>query len=314
MDKEYKCLRCHKIFEYNYLLERHSNKKNLCTINSKDSYKFNEYNFDELKELLRKNLDNQDQLSNIIDNIEKYVKIEKEENNINENKTCKACNKIFKTKQNYQKHLKTEKCKLQTIKYNLTLEEGNKVNNSNNKNSRSIDIVNSNNSNNLVNSNNNNNIVVNNTFVVYPVGCESLSHIDINKFKNIKNNKEFIPYVAKCLQKDDKNLNFTKQNMNKPYVTILNSEMMLEDVNERDFYTNTNYLINTERKTVELIYFNKNKLTKEEMIVIFRKILADQKLCKLSEKDKNKKLSLLRAITHRTLRSKTVYPLIVQRY
>ena len=102
--------------------------------------------------------------------------------------------------------------------------------------------------------------------------------------------------------------------MNKPYVTILNSEMMLEDVNERVFYTNTNYLINTERKTVELIYFNKNKLTKEEMIVIFRKILADQKLCKLSEKEKNKKLSLLRAITHRTLRSKTVYPLIVQRY
>jgi hypothetical protein len=95
--------------------------------------------------------------------------------------------------------------------------------------------------------------------------------------------------------------------MNKPYVTILNSEMMLEDVNERVFYTNTNYLINTERKTVELIYFNKNKLTKEEMIVIFRKILADQKLCKLSEKEKNKKLSLLRAITHRTLRSKTVY-------
>jgi uncharacterized C2H2 Zn-finger protein len=191
MDKVYKCLRCHKIFEYNYLLERHSNKKNLCTINSKDSYKFSEYNFDELKELLRKNLDNQDQLSNIIDNIEKYVKIEKEENNINENKTCKACNKIFKTKQNYQKHLKTEKCKLQTIKYNLTLEEGNKVNNSNNKNSRSIDIVNSNNSNNLVNSNNNNNIVVNNTFVVYPVGCESLSHIDINKFKNTICSKVF---------------------------------------------------------------------------------------------------------------------------
>ncbi len=292
MDKEYKCLRCQKIFRYNYLLERHINKKNICTPSSSDSYKFNKYNFDELKELLRNNIDNQEQLSNIIDNIEKYVKKEYVVQSNNDNKSCKACNKEFKTKQNYEKHLKTDKCKIKTSQYNSTITLSNNVDTNIN-----------NNSNNIVNSNNN--IMLNNNFVVYPIGCETINHIDIEKIKKIKSYKDYIPYVARCLQRDEKNLNFTKQNMNKPYITILNSDMVLEDVPENEFYGN--YLINTERKTVELIYVNKANLTKEEMIDIFRNLLADQKLCKLSEKENNKKLSLLKAITHRTLRSKNVY-------
>ena len=256
------CSRCLKTFKYNYLLIKHSNRKNICKIINDDTHENNniiksieekkEIDFEEFVNLIRIHMKDYKLLSCILDSFENKIKKKVSQNNINS---------------------------LEMVK------ESNINVNSNNVNS--------------------NNVVVNNSFVVYPVGCESIDHIDIEKFKNIKSNKDYIPYIARCLQKYDKNLNFTKQNMNKPYVTILNSEMMLEDVPETDFYTN--YLINTERKTVELIYFNKNKLTKEEMIIIFRKFLADQNLCKLSEKDRNKKLSLLKAITHRTLRSKSVY-------
>jgi len=240
--------------------------------------------------LLRNNITNTEELSKIIDNIEKYLKPVNIDNNENKKK-CKACNKEFKTNQNYKKHLLTEKCKLKTNEYN-------QKNNTNvNNNTRLENINNSN-----VNINNN---YVNNNFVVYPIGCETLEHIDKDKLKKFKKVKDYTIYTAKLLQLNEKNLNFTKQNMNKPYITILNSNMILEDIPETEFYIN--YLDNTERKTVELIYCNKNNLTKEEMIDIFRRILADQNKCKLNDKEHNKKLSLLKAVTHRTLRNKNIY-------
>jgi len=92
-----KCEKCKKEFDYNYLLQRHLNKKKSCEIDNNDiikKYKIIQNNIQ--KSIIKYERD----IDNINNSIKELIKQSLESKTI-----CKFCNKIFVNKKNIERHI-----------------------------------------------------------------------------------------------------------------------------------------------------------------------------------------------------------------
>jgi len=214
------CLKCHKIFKFNYLLQRHNNRKKSCILIDIDNFIDN--NIDDninKNNNINNNNDNNDDTNlklsddNNVDNINKNKKVinlesqiinkEKKINKINDklqfnldksikNKKCYYCKKEYNKNYNLLRHIKDfcEDAKKLNNKKNKLNEEKNKLIEQKEDRDKNIQI---NELRNMVakllkkkstNINITNKITNNNLMVnINSFGNESLSHITINDYK-----------------------------------------------------------------------------------------------------------------------------------
>ena len=230
--------------------------------------------------------DNNDNNDN---NINQNTIDDNNDNNDNNIKTyeCINCKHNFASRQALHRHKKLRRCKINIINKQ-------EIEDDINDNHESItvnDIINSNitisDSNNTINNNINNTTIINGdinnitnnnniTININPFGCESLQHISIKDFSSIFKNFDQLNIILYKLSnliyiKNDKNMNFTKYNMNKNIVTYLSRDMELKTLSEREFIKE--FEKNIRKLCIELFYIHKNNLSVKDLIECMKSLL-----------------------------------------
>jgi hypothetical protein len=195
---------------------------------------------------------NSNQISNIITLLKNKLNIDKIIENINinnnnnkiKNHICIGCNKKFSDRHSLFKHNKFNRCKGNTSStstsgttLNDILNIDNSITNNNNSNNN---ITNNNTTNNTTN-NITNNIIIN----VNPFGCESFKNIKVSDIKSVFTNSKTLIYNLCNLiyLKNQENMNFFKNNINKKIISFLTSNMEIQKISEVDFTYELKYLI-----------------------------------------------------------------------
>lgn len=256
------CDKCHKDLKYSSLLQRHQNKLKPCIANTPTNNNDNE-NIDD-NNLLKKFQDTLNKAKTlqdttaIINEFSTYFNTNNTQTTtptqtITPTKklqtTCLTCNHTFYDRQGLYRHNTHNKCKgtlLPQVTNNIT----------------------------------NNNITNN----VNPFKCESLSHITFDNFKDIYKSDTNINlllcyYIYECNQN---NISFYKNNINKKFVSILNSNMEIETMTDDQFIIILKDNIND--SNIELFYNFKNDMTHTEILtymtnmIVYKKKFINNKL------------------------------------
>jgi len=168
----------------------------------------------------------------------------KEINNDNNNNNCIFCNKNFKRKDNYKKHINKSNCSKYYIKQNnlqsqlketlvnLTEENIKHVLNESNKLLKEQKKQINNTQININNTNNTNNVTINNNVVViqhiYPFGFEKLPNISKEEMKKLLlSGAKGVVEIIKLVYEQDENKNFYKINMKNNNISYLNEKYKL---------------------------------------------------------------------------------------
>jgi len=214
------------------------------------------------------------------------ITIDDKKNNKDFNKkyNCDKCNNNFTSRQSIHRHNKLGRCK--GIKINEKIIEDkekssgltfNDIINSNidlsdSNNTTNNTIINGDNIVNNIINNNTNNITIN----INPFGCENLQHISIQDLLSIFKNFDQLNLILYKLSnliyiKNNNNMNFTKNNMNKSIVTYLARDMEFKTLSEREFIKE--FEKNIRKLCIELFYIHKNNLTVKELIECMKSLL-----------------------------------------
>jgi hypothetical protein len=227
--------------------------------------------------------------NNINQITETTIDDKKTNKDVNKQYSCDKCNNEFTSRQSMHRHNKLGRCKgikineqkieekekssgltfNDIINSNIDLSESN--NTSNNTIINGDHIVN----NNIINNNTNNN-TNNITININPFGCENLQHISIKDLLSIFKNFDQLNLILYKLSnliyiKNNNNMNFTKNNMNKSIVTYLARDMEFKTLSEREFIKE--FEKNIRKLCIELFYIHKNNLTIKELIECMKSLL-----------------------------------------
>jgi len=198
-------------------------------------------------------------------------------NNKDNQNICSGCSKKFSDRQSLYRHNKHNRCKgnsessTGTTFNDIINNIDNTVNNDNTiNNDNTVNIDNSVNIDNTVNNNITNNIVIN----INPFGYESFKNIKVGDLKHVFNNCKTLNYNLCNLMylKNEGNMNFYKNNINKKIISFLTSNMEIQKISERDFTNELTFLIKD--WCIELIYYFKNDLTETEILNYIKQIIT----------------------------------------
>ena len=258
------CDKCHKDLKYLSLLQRHQTKLKPCT---PDTYIYHDDT---------KNIEDNNLLTKFQDNINKAKTLQDTKEIINELTTyfntnntqttgptqtlqhmCSTCNHNFYDKQTLRRHVKNNKCK------GITLPQvTNNINNTTNNTTNNI-------TNNNITNNTNNNITIN----INPFKCESLSHITLANFKTIYKSIYNIDALL-CYfiyKRNQNNISFFKNNINKNIVSVLNNKMEIEKMTDAQFIKALK--TNITESNIELFYNFKDDLTHTEILKYMKNMI-----------------------------------------
>ena len=261
------CDRCHKDLHYKSTLERHTNKTKPCTpinnnlynnqpntnINTKTAHESNKcMNDSNLFQIFQSNINNANTLQDTKQIFNEFITFFNNKLNtptpiitpttpttpsaltiIPPKHVCSKCTSNFSSRQGLHKHIKNNKCKTTPLSQVTT---GNSA-----PNIVITDINNSDlliNANNITNNNTTNNNTTNNiTININPFKCESLSHITLANFKTIYKSIYNIDALL-CYfiyKRNQNNISFFKNNINKNIVSVLNNKMEIEKMTDEQF-------------------------------------------------------------------------------
>jgi hypothetical protein len=301
----YRCKTCEKIFNYEYLLIRHSKRKRPCKKkNTIDDYIINLTTNNNLNGDLQNDLDDSSD-NNIENNIDSKIKLLEDKikfiddninkiytDSLNNTSICNFCNKKFDVKGNLKRHMNiacierknqlnkkepfikdrdmliNEKNEIQKEKEIIErFLKNNNLNNNNSKNKNSK-INNTTNNNNITN-NINVNLMINN---INPFGKEDISHITPSEYKKILSSffPGFIDFIKK-IHFDDRmpsNQNVYIPKIDSKYVCV---------------FEDNQWNMKKKGEIVDKIITNKRKLLNNKCDELFNSGTIDDNIVELHE-------------------------------